>query len=277
MVGIIIQARTSSTRLPRKVLKDLPYGSGISVLQNVIRRASKSEKADIVVVATTTESVDDVIEDIAISEGVEVYRGEKEDLLKRWLGCADKYGINTIVRITSDNPCIFHSFIDKAIDFHKLENNDYTTTDLPLGLNFDVMERKSLRKIVESIDEKTRIDRRVFLFYDFEDKFNFRVGKVRGLEDYGSLSDARLTLDTVEDYALLCAVFDYLGTEFTFKDLKELFMRKPWLKFINIRVAQKKLCSTLEEEIEEAKKVLKLQELNRVADLLESLDTWQRS
>ncbi len=272
MIGIIIQARTSSTRLPKKILKDLPYGSGVSVLQNVIRRVNKSKKADIVVVATTTDKADDAIEDIAVSEGVEVYRGEKEDLLKRWLGCADKYGIDTIVRITSDNPCVFHSFIDKVIDYHISEASDYTTTDLPLGLNFDVMERRALRRIVENADEETRIDRRVYLFYDLKEKFDFKVGKVQKLEDYGSLKDARLTLDTIEDYALLCAVFDFLGRDFTFEDLKDLFRKKPWLKLINIRVAQKRLCSTLEEEIEEAKKILKLQELNRVVELLEGID-----
>ena len=43
-VGAIVQARTSSTRLPNKVLKELPYRSGITVLEQVIRRLSKSKK-----------------------------------------------------------------------------------------------------------------------------------------------------------------------------------------------------------------------------------------
>jgi len=45
-IGALVQARTSSTRLPNKVLKELPYGSGITVLEQVIKRSSKSQKLE---------------------------------------------------------------------------------------------------------------------------------------------------------------------------------------------------------------------------------------
>ena len=56
--GAVVQARISSTRLPRKVLKALPCGSGISVLQQVIRRLKKSKKLDDIITATTVDRVD---------------------------------------------------------------------------------------------------------------------------------------------------------------------------------------------------------------------------
>ena len=271
MIGAVIQARTSSTRLPKKVLKELPYGSGVTVLQNVIRRAKKSKKSDMVVVATTDKKEDDPIEEIAIKEGVGVFRGDEEDLLERWLGCAEKFGTKTIVRITSDNPCIDPSFIDKAVEFHTKEGNDYTYAFFPLGFNFDIMETEALKKVVDLSEKDLRIERRVYRFFDLKDKLNLKVGEVGSEGDYGVLKDARLTLDTMEDYALLCAVFDYLGTDFDFNMVKKLFEKKPWLKFINAKVVQKKLFNSLEEEIEEAKKVLSLQELNRVVELLDSM------
>jgi len=40
-IGAIIQARTSSTRLPGKVLKELPYASGITCLEQVIIRLKR--------------------------------------------------------------------------------------------------------------------------------------------------------------------------------------------------------------------------------------------
>ena len=43
-IGAIIQARVSSTRLPGKILKELPYESGITVLEQVSRRLKKSKK-----------------------------------------------------------------------------------------------------------------------------------------------------------------------------------------------------------------------------------------
>ena len=55
-IGAIIQARTSSTRLPRKVLKKLPYGSKITVLHQVIRRAKKSLKLNELIVEEENEN-----------------------------------------------------------------------------------------------------------------------------------------------------------------------------------------------------------------------------
>ena len=50
-IGAIIQARTSSSRLPRKVLKPLPFDSDVCVLQQVIRRVSNSKLIDEVIIA----------------------------------------------------------------------------------------------------------------------------------------------------------------------------------------------------------------------------------
>ena len=106
MIGAIIQARTSSTRLPGKVLLELPYGSGITVLQQVIRRLKQSKKIDTIVVATTEDKADDAIVDIASRESVSSFRGSKENVLERYYLAAKSFGLETIVRITSDCPCI---------------------------------------------------------------------------------------------------------------------------------------------------------------------------
>ncbi|MCD6579027.1 acylneuraminate cytidylyltransferase, partial [bacterium] len=54
-IAAIIQARTSSTRLPGKVLKELPYNSGITCLEQVIRRLKKSKKLNDIIIATTKD------------------------------------------------------------------------------------------------------------------------------------------------------------------------------------------------------------------------------
>lgn len=67
-IGAIIQARTSSTRLPQKVLKPLPFNSKTNVLQQVIRRVSKSELIDEIIIATTTHDEDEKIVEVAKKE-----------------------------------------------------------------------------------------------------------------------------------------------------------------------------------------------------------------
>ncbi len=106
MIGAVIQARTSSTRLPNKVLLELPYRSGITVLQHVIRRVKQSQKIEVIVVATTEDNADDSIVNIALREGVLCFRGSKENVLERYYLAAKKHKLDSVVRITSDCPCI---------------------------------------------------------------------------------------------------------------------------------------------------------------------------
>ena len=83
--------------------------------------------------------------------------------------------------------------------------------------------------------------------------------------------DIRITLDTREDYALLCAVFEFLYYEnpsFRAVDIIGLFDKKPWLGYINKNVIQKETFHSLEEELKAAVKVLDLQDLKRARDFI---------
>ncbi|GAG69049.1 unnamed protein product, partial [marine sediment metagenome] len=69
----------------------------------------------------------------------------------------------------------------------------------------------------------------------------------------------------------LCAVYDYLYPKnkyFSAYDIVNLFNEKPWLKLINKKIIQKKIFNTLEEELEEAKRILDLQDLKRARDFI---------
>ena len=57
-IGAIIQARTSSSRLPGKVLKGFPYTSDITCLEQVIRRLKKAKRLNEIITATTKEKED---------------------------------------------------------------------------------------------------------------------------------------------------------------------------------------------------------------------------
>ena len=55
----IIQARTSSSRLPRKVLMDV---NGTSLLENTINQVNKVKYPGAIWVVTSSQSDDDIIE-----------------------------------------------------------------------------------------------------------------------------------------------------------------------------------------------------------------------
>ncbi len=272
-IGAIIQARTTSTRLPGKVLLKLPYDSDTTVLEQVIRRVKRSSIIDDIVVATTRDSEDDAIVPIAKKEDVRVFRGDREDVLSRFYFCAKENRFDIIVRITSDCPCIDWSIIDMVIERHIDEKADYTSNTLirsfPHGLDVEVISFYALEiAFFEARDPKDREHVCPYIYTKGNDRF--RLAMVLAPDELNH-PDIRVTLDTIEDYALLSCVYDYLYPENPFFDsflLVRLFKNKPWLKFINSRVMQKRIFNSLKEEVEEAIKLLRLQELNNVANLL---------
>ena len=94
-----ITVRTNSTRLPKKCL--LSFGES-TVLNHIIRRAVSYDIEPIV--CTSVSKEDDIIEDIAIKEGVKCYRGSLVNKLQRWLDCADHFSVDRFHTIDADDP-----------------------------------------------------------------------------------------------------------------------------------------------------------------------------
>jgi len=272
-IGAIVQARTTSTRLPKKVLKELPYGSGITVLEQVIRRLKKSKLLDEIIVATTTNPEDDPIVKISEKEGIKYFRGSEKNVLERYYQCAKENKVDIIVRITSDCPCIDWNIVDMVVEEHLRNKADYTSNTIertfPHGLDVEVVSFKALEKAYCEASEDFEKEH-VCPYIHTTNREKFKIVSVEA-PDYLTAPDIRITLDTEEDYALLCAVFDYLYPQnnyFQAVDIINLFKGKPWLKLINKKVLQKKIFDSLEEELEEAIKLLELQELKSIVSLL---------
>jgi spore coat polysaccharide biosynthesis protein SpsF len=273
--GAIVQARTSSTRLPGKVLKELPYGSRITVLGQVIRRLKQSKRTDLIVVATTEDKEDDPVVAVAEKEGVVWFRGSRDDVLSRYYHAAKENGLDVIVRVTSDCPCIDPEIVDSAIDMHLRTKADYTsniaTRTFPRGLDAEVMSFDALEKAhAGGKEDFEREHVTPYIYMTKPEEF-----KISSLEASGDLvaPDIRVTLDTEEDYAALCVVFDYLygGNEFfVAKDIANLFREKPWLGLLNGTVLQRKVFDSPDEEMQEAIRVLELHGLNRALDVLKA-------
>jgi len=268
--GIIIQARIDSTRLRGKVLLRLPFGSNTSVIETIIRRCKKTTIIDSIILATTRETNDDILEKIAISENIKIFRGSENNVLERFYCAAKKENLDTIIRITADNPCIDPILVDNILRAHIEGNWDYTTTEgYPVGLGIEVFNFDALEEAYKNATkyyEKEHVTP-----YIYKNPQKFKINIVKAPKDLYA-PDIRITLDTEEDYALLCAVFDYLYPKneyFNAYDIVNLFKEKPWLKLINKKVVQKKILDTLEEEIKEAIKILDLQDLKRARDFLQ--------
>lgn len=271
-IGAIVQARTSSTRLPKKVLLELPYSSGTTVLQQVIRRLKASEKINQIIIATTTDDADEKIINIAKKENVRFFRGSKENVLERYYLAAQENDLDVIVRITSDCPCIDPEIVDETISAHLNKKSDYTSNTLirtfPVGLDVEVLNLQTLEECYNNAKNDLEKEHVTSYVHNNLDKFKTENVSVKGIDR----SQIRITLDTEEDYALLCSVFDYLyeiDEFFKYEDIIKLFEEKPWLNLINKKIIAKKSFETVDEEFKEALKILELQELKNVQKFLQ--------
>ena len=100
--AIVLQARTGSSRLPRKVLADL---GGTSVLGRCIYRL-RAACVGPVIVATTERPEDDEVIVEARRHGAAVVRGPEDDVLQRFVIAADTYQLDWVIRATADNPFV---------------------------------------------------------------------------------------------------------------------------------------------------------------------------
>ena len=141
----IIQARMGSTRLPGKVLRDI---GGASMLARVVSRARQSKLLDEVLVATTTEPLDEPIVSACQKLGIPVFRGNQEDVLDRYYRAAGAYQAEAVVRITSDCPLIDPEIVDRIVGSFLAERPDYASNTLirsyPRGLDAEVMSMAAL-------------------------------------------------------------------------------------------------------------------------------------
>ena len=110
--GVIIQARTGSSRFKNKILSKI---KNKTLLEILLLRLKKSKKIDHFVVAVPYEDKHSRIVKISKKCGYNVIVGSKNNLVARYYKAAKKYKIHNIIRITSDCPLIDKRLIDLAI------------------------------------------------------------------------------------------------------------------------------------------------------------------
>lgn len=273
-IGCIIQARSGSSRLPNKVLLPLPNNGEKSVLEWVVERVKNSKLIEEIIIATTDNAKDDKI--VALSQKMDIlcYRGSENHVLSRYFEAAKANNLDIIVRITSDCPCIDWQIIDQLITNHIENDNDYTSNTLvrsfPHGLDAEVFNFEVLKEANECATLQSEYEHVTpYIYKTKAEKFKIQSVEAKAKERNPNI---RVTLDTKEDYLALCALFhEYSNTVFTCQDIIETYQLLPWLSHINSNIHQKKVCSSIEEELDEIVKLGKKQDLHRMVSFLEGV------
>jgi spore coat polysaccharide biosynthesis protein SpsF len=191
-----------SARLPGKVLRSI---AGRPLLDHVVGRLALLRNEVVAVVATSIETRDNVIAAHCLSHNVECFRGSETDVLARYWKCACKYGFDHIVRLTADNPFTDMEELDRLIDLHLNDGNDYTHSFgvLPLGVGAEIFTRRTLE--ASELSGRAPHHREHVNEYVQEHPELFRIGYLT-VAKAKARPDLSLTVDTEDDYARACRI-----------------------------------------------------------------------
>ena len=206
MIIACLAVRLKSKRLPRKALikiKEKP------IFQHVVERVKKSKNIDKIIVCTSTNTQDDELYEVCLSENIECFRGDENDVMKRFIDAVKKYNPKHIVRMTGDNPCISYEFIDIAVKSHIENDSMYTTTeDLPRGMRSEVINFNFLQDLHQKLVMPEMTE---YMTWYLDRPDMWKVTKVQLESDY-CRNHYRFTCDTESDLKLINEIYENLYT-----------------------------------------------------------------
>ena len=231
MIGCIIQARMGSTRLPGKVMKKIDEEN--PVLYYVLKQLQFSTLLEKMVVATTILDEDDVIENYVKNMGIDIFRGNTNDVLDRYFECAKKFSIDIIIRITADNPLIDPIMVDDMIKKFTTNSYDYLTNSyvrtFPYGTEVEIFSCKALEKAWKNAKKPSEREHVTPYFYNNPDQFKFF-----NVENSTDTSNFGWTIDRQNDLILVELIASKIKKRPIFMtDILELFSKEPKLFKIN--------------------------------------------
>jgi spore coat polysaccharide biosynthesis protein SpsF len=204
---IIVQARISSSRLPRKVLAEI---CGKPVIAHIIERLKASALADALCIAIPADKEEDALAEYLAGESVIVVRGSTKDVLGRYIQAAYETKADLIVRATADNPLVSFEEVDRQLG--KLEADpdlDYVITKgYPLGITVESFTLKTLEKMDYLTQFNSDYREHVTLYL----RQNPRPFTIMELEAPPDLRkpDYKLSIDSDHDLQLFRAIFEKL-------------------------------------------------------------------
>jgi spore coat polysaccharide biosynthesis protein SpsF len=238
---IIIQARMTSTRLPKKVALPL---AGMRVLEVLLTRLS--EYRDNIIVATTDCGAEEPILEMADKCGVKSFRGSEDDVLSRYYHSALHYGAksgDTIVRITSDCPLHSADIIKNCLHRYESIDVDYLCSDIhhsyPRGFDTEIFSFDLLQESYQNAKEEYE---REHVTPYLKSKDGIRIEFCRG---GGDNSEYRLTLDTTQDYEVIDTIYKHFDNrvDISYDEIIEYLNQNPKIAQKNRDVKQKSYTS----------------------------------
>lgn len=247
MVGAIIQARMTSSRLPGKILIKIMDRPIISYLFERLRFCNCIDE---IILATTTNEADDALISFVEKEKILTYRGSEDDVLDRYYQTARKYQVDHIVRITADCPLIDFELCDKIVKIYQKSEVDfaYLGPTFAEGLDCAIFSFKALEKAWNEARLKSEREHVTPYLHNHPEFF-------RKVEVHNETDDShyRITVDEESDFQVVKAIISNLYKEgekpFLTSDIKKFLNAHPSISQLNAHIIRNEgLLKSLKED-----------------------------
>ena len=215
-LGIILQARTGSTRMPEKVIR--PFFNEKSILDLLIEKVQKLGVP--AVLATTVNPLDDRICELAARHNFPVFRGSENDVLDRFIQAARRHEFGKIIRVCADNPFLDLAGMRAIIEEFEKSDADYLSFQLAgnkpsilthFGFWTEAVRLDALEKAQKLTNEKLYHEHVTNYIYGNPQLFDVQF--IQANELVFSRTDIRMTLDTHEDFQVQQQIFATISKE----------------------------------------------------------------
>lgn len=251
MINAFMQTRVSSTRLPNKVIKNL---EGLPMFVQQAKRILQCKKIDKLIVITSTEKSDDILEAICKENDLLCFRGDLYNVLSRYYYAQLAYPCEHAVRVTADCPVIDSAIMELVINTHLINNNDYTSNCLestfPDGLDTEVISKSALQDAYKYAKKPSELEHVTPYIRNNPQKY-----QLQNIQSDTDLSNHRWTVDEPEDFELISAIYAHLYAHncyFNYQDILNLLSLKPELSSINAQFSRNEgMLKSLKQDKEE--------------------------
>ena len=232
MIVVFVPCRLKSTRYPNKGISDI---HGTTAIERTLINAQSIKGVDKVILATSTEAVDEPLLRCNLDGKIEVVKGSEEDVLARIIPYIEKNKPHYIIRITGDCPLVSAELAELLIQSHIETGADltYTPSKTALGIACEIYKAESLLKLRTYFPQTLHSE---YLIYYFTNNRNlFQVSEFLAPEKF--LKNWRLTFDEPNDLELLrkiYSVLDIKNRSVSFDEVIGFFDRYPEAAQINI-------------------------------------------
>ena len=238
-VVVTIEARMSSRRLPGKVL--LP-AAGRPFLSHMIERVKQVPGISEIVIATTDNPADSILEKFAQENCVSVFRGSEEDVMGRVLAAAEMVSADVIVELTGDCPIIDPAIIDDCVQLYLSSDCDYVSNcverSYPDGMDVQVFSVDALRKSADMTVDP--FDREHVTLHIRRSPDIFKMCDLVAPKEL-TWPELGLTLDEQADYEMLKVITEelYISSPFfSCEDVIDFLRRRPEVRALNQTVSR---------------------------------------